>query len=157
MIPGFVGDNIDGVLKKGKPRQWKKLPNTVSDFGAKPEQIFVTYATIEDEFGKQKVKKMPLGAIALYTYIDKLRTGLSQLMAGARSFRLDTVKRADVVALTEECAKVSGIPYVMEAGMEEAVAILKGQPGGEAPKSTGRESGRISALFFERGGGAYAV
>ena len=43
-----------------------------------------------------------------------------------RSFRLDTVKRADVVALTEECAKASGIPYVMDAGMEEAMAILNG-------------------------------
>ena len=126
MIPGFVGDNIEGVLKKGKSTQWKKLPNTVSDFGEKPEQIFVTHATLEDQFGKQKVKKMPLGAIALYTYVDKLRTGLSQLMAGARSFRLDTVKRADVVALTEECAKASDIPYVMDAGMEEAVAILNG-------------------------------
>ena len=45
-------------------------------------------------------------------------------MAGARSFRLDTLNRADVVCLTEEAAKVSGIPYVMDAGMEEAEAIL---------------------------------
>ena len=45
-------------------------------------------------------------------------------MAGARSFRLDTLKRADLVTLTEEAAKVSGIPYVMEAGMEKAEAIL---------------------------------
>jgi len=124
MIPGFVGDNIEGVLKSSKPTQWKKLPNTVSEFGESVEQIFVTHSTLEEVFGKEKVKQMPYGAIAMYTYIDKLRTGLSQLMAGARSFRLDTVKRADVVSLTEECAKVSGIPYIMEAGMEEAEAIL---------------------------------
>ena len=39
-------------------------------------------------------------------------------------FRLDTVKRADLIALTEEAAKVSGIPYIMDAGMEEAEKIL---------------------------------
>ena len=60
----------------------------------------------------------------MYTYVDKLRTGLSQLMAGARSFRLDTIKRADLITLTEEAAKVSGIPYIMDAGMEEAEKIL---------------------------------
>jgi len=50
--------------------------------------------------------------------------GLTQFMAGARSFRLDTVKRTDVVTLTEEAAKVSGIPYIMDAYREEAERIL---------------------------------
>ena len=45
-------------------------------------------------------------------------------MAGARSFRLDTVNRSDIVCLTEEAAKVSGVPYIMDAGMEAAQAIL---------------------------------
>jgi hypothetical protein len=45
-------------------------------------------------------------------------------MAGARSFRLDTLKRSDIVCLTEEAARISGIPYVMDAGMEEAEEIL---------------------------------
>ena len=60
----------------------------------------------------------------MYTYVDKLRTGLTQLMAGARSFRLDRLKRSDLVSLSEEAARVSGIPYIMEAGMEEAERIL---------------------------------
>ena len=123
MIPGFVGDNIEGVLR-GKETQWKKLPSTVSEFGEKPEQIFVTYETLAERFGKSKMAEMPLGAIAMYTYIDKLKTGLTQLMAGARSFRLDTVTRSDIVCLTEEAARVSGIPYILDAGMEEAEKIL---------------------------------
>jgi hypothetical protein len=45
-------------------------------------------------------------------------------MAGARSFRLDTLKRKDIMALTEEAAKVSGLTYVMDAGKEEAEEIL---------------------------------
>ena len=80
---------------------------------------------MKEKYGKD-IGKIPLGAVALYTFIEKLRTGLTQFMAGARSFRLDTVSRADLVALTEEAAKVSGIPYVMEAFQEEAEAILDG-------------------------------
>ena len=124
MIPGFVGDNIEGVLRKNRNTKWKELPKTVSAYGDTPEKIFTTYATLAERYGKSTMNEMPLGAIAMHTYVDKLRTGLTQLMAGARSFRLDTLKRSDIVCLTEEAARVSGIPYVMDAGMEEAEKIL---------------------------------
>jgi hypothetical protein len=123
MIPGFVGDNIEGVLKNGKQTKWEKLPSNVSRYGSSPEEIFISYSTLEEKFGK-RVKELPLGAIAFYTFVDKLKIGLRQFMAGARSFRLDTVKRADLVALTEEAAKVSGIQYVMDAYKEDAYKIL---------------------------------
>jgi len=125
MIPGFIGDNIEGVLGSGKPTTWKDLPKTVSRYGETAEQIFTTYATLEEKYG-DRMKEMPLGAIAMYTYVDKLKTGLTQLMAGARSFRLDTTKRADLIALTEDAAKISGISYVMDAYRDEAMAILNG-------------------------------
>ena len=124
MIPGFVGDNIEAVLRNSRPTAWKGLPKTVSDYGDTPEQIFATYETLAEKYGRSEMAKMPLGAIAMYTYVDKLRTGLTQLMAGARSFRLDTLKRADLVSLSEEAANVSGIPYIMDAGMERAEAVL---------------------------------
>lgn len=126
MIPGFVGDNIEAVLRKTRGTKWKELPVTVRAYGDKPEQIFVTYETLAEKYGRDRVAKMPLGAVAMYTYVDKLRTGLTQLMAGARSFRLDTLKRSDMVCLTEEAARVSSIPYIMDAGMEEAEEILNG-------------------------------
>ena len=47
-------------------------------------------------------------------------------MAGARSFRLDTVNRADVVALTRDAAEISGLSYVMDAYREDAEKILGG-------------------------------
>jgi hypothetical protein len=46
-------------------------------------------------------------------------------MAGARRFRIDTIRRSDVMALTEDAAKVSGIPYLMDAYREEAEKILE--------------------------------
>jgi len=126
MIPGFVGDNIEAVLRNGKSgrtTQWDKLPPTIAKYGESVEKIFVTYETLAARLGA-RMKELPLGAIAMYTLVDKLKTGLSQLMAGARSFRLDTVKRNDVIALTPEAAKISGVSYVMDAYREEADKIL---------------------------------
>ena len=119
MIPGFVGKNIGLWMKEDN------LPKTVSAFGSTPEQIFVTYHDLKEKYG-DRLGSMPLGAMAMYTFIDKLRVGLTQLMAGARSFRLDTVTRADVACLTEEAAKISGIPYIMDAYRDEAMEIING-------------------------------
>ncbi|MGE5608518.1 MAG: FMN-binding glutamate synthase family protein [Bacillota bacterium] len=118
MIPGMVGKNIGQWLKDGK------LPSTVSKFGMSVEQIFVSYEELKKKYGA-KVTDMPLGAVAMYTYSQKMRTGLQQLMAGSRNFRLSTISRADLMSLTEEAEKVSGIPYVMQARREEAERILE--------------------------------
>jgi hypothetical protein len=47
-------------------------------------------------------------------------------MAGARCFSVPSITRKELISLSEECAKVTGIPYLMEAGREEALKILKG-------------------------------
>ncbi len=126
MIPAFVGDNIEGFVKNDPLlKNWESLPNTVSRFGQTPEEIFVTYSTLQSKYG-DRMKDMPLGAVGVYTFVDKLRTGLTQFMAGARDFRLDSVQRRDIVALTEDAAKISGIKYIMDAYREEAEAILNG-------------------------------
>ena len=118
MIPGMVGKNI-GFWIEGKD-----LPQTVSKYGQKPQEIFVCYDELADKYGK-KMSEIPLGAIGIYSFTQKLRVGLQQLMAGSRNFRLGTITRKDVMALTEEAAKVSGIPYVMDAYREEAEKILR--------------------------------
>jgi len=50
--------------------------------------------------------------------------GLQQLMAGARKWRTHLICRNDLACLTEEAAKVTGIPYIMDAYKEEALAII---------------------------------
>jgi len=117
MIPGMVGKNIGVWLKEGK------LPNTVSKFGTTMEQIFVCYEELKAKYGS-RMKELPTGAIGLYTFTQKMRTGLQQLMAGSRNFRLSTISRSDLMSLTEEAEKVSGIPYVMRALRDEAEKIL---------------------------------
>ena len=51
---------------------------------------------------------------------------LQQLMAGSRNFKVSTISRKDLMSLTEEAARVSGIPYVMDAFREEAEAVMAG-------------------------------
>jgi hypothetical protein len=51
-------------------------------------------------------------------------------MAGARCFSLPAISRTDLMSLTEECVKVTGIPYLMNAYREEATEILEGRHNG---------------------------
>lgn len=118
MIPGMVGKNIANWMKEGK------LPNTVSQFGTTPEEIFVNYEDVMSIVGADEMKNMPLGAVGMYSYCEKLRVGLQQLMAGARCFSLPAITRREIMSLTEECAGVTKIPYLMEAYREEAMKIL---------------------------------
>ncbi len=118
MIPGMVGKNIEQWLKDGK------LPNTVGQFGSTPEEIFVNYEDVKNLVGANEMKNIPLGAVGIYSYSEKIRVGLQQLMAGSRCFSVPAITRRELMSLTEECAKVTGIPYLMDAYREEAMKIL---------------------------------
>jgi glutamate synthase domain-containing protein 2 len=119
VIPGMVGKNIGKWIKEGN------LPKTVSTYGVTPQEIFVYYNQIKERFGSE-TDDVPLGAVGLYTYCQKFKTGLQQLMAGSRKFNIEALSRRDLMALTEDAAKISEIPYVMEAHREEAERILQG-------------------------------
>jgi glutamate synthase domain-containing protein 2 len=118
MIPGMVGKNIAQWLNENN------LPKTVSKYGKDAQEIFINYAELEEKFGSD-MKNIPLGAVSIYTYCQKFKVGLQQLMAGTRNFNLSTINRKDIMALTEEAAKISGIPYVMEAYGIEANKVLE--------------------------------
>ncbi|MBM4273067.1 MAG: FMN-binding glutamate synthase family protein [Deltaproteobacteria bacterium] len=87
------------------------------------EGLFAVGSLLKERFGKD-FTKLPPGAIGMYSYIDRLRQGLQQLMAGARKFALDYISRDDLVALTREAAEISGITYVMDSDREEIDKIL---------------------------------
>lgn len=117
MIPGMVGKNIQMWLETGD------LPKTVAKYGQRPEEIFVSYEELRAKYGDD-IKNIPLGAVAIYTYCQKFKTGLQQLMAGSRNFRISSISRKDLMALTEDAARISGIPYVMDAYRDKALEIL---------------------------------
>jgi glutamate synthase domain-containing protein 2 len=119
MIPGFVGKNVE---------QWMSdntLPKTVSEYGTKPEEIFVCFEELQSKYGKE-IKNFPLGAIGIYTFSQRIKVGLQQLMAGSRNFNVKTISRSDLMALTEEASKISGLSYVMDAYREDAERVLNG-------------------------------
>ena len=118
MIPGMVGKNIALWLKDGK------LPNTVGQFGSTPEEIFVNYEDVKNIVGANEMANIPLGALGIYSYSEKIKVGLQQLMAGARCFSVPSITRKELMSLTEECAKVTGIPYLMDCYREEAMQVL---------------------------------
>jgi len=117
MIPAMVGKNIDKWLKTGD------VPKSVSKYGNTIGEIFVCYEELKAKYGP-RIQEIPMGAVGIYTYTSKFRTGLQQLMAGSRNFRLSTITRGDLMALTEEAAGVSGIEYVMSARYDEAMGQL---------------------------------
>ena len=117
---GTTGKNIAKWLSEGK------LPNTVGQFGSTPEEIFVCYEEVKDLVGADEMKNLPLGALGVYSYSEKIRVGLQQLMAGARCFSVPAISRNELMSLTEECASVTGIPYLMDAYRKEAMEVLYG-------------------------------
>ncbi len=118
MIPGMVGKNIAQWLTE------HELPATVSHYGNTKEQIFVCFEEVADLVGKKEMDNIPLGALGIYSYSQKIKVGLQQFMAGARCFNVPVISRQELMSLTEECAKVTGIPYLMDAYRDEAMQIL---------------------------------
>lgn len=101
----------------------EKMELEGEDVGEGYLRLFAVASQLEERFGKD-FKKLPPGAIGMYSYIDRLRQGLQQLMAGERKFALQYIDRNDLVALTRHAAEVSGIPYVTDSDREEVEKIL---------------------------------
>ena len=111
MVGKTQGQLLEETYGKGKEYQEALL------------RTFIEAAELKEKYGKD-FERIPPAAIGIYTYYDRIATGLRQLMAGERKFALSFVSRDDLMSLTREAADVSGIPYVMEADMEEAERIL---------------------------------
>lgn len=98
-----------------------RLPKTIAEeYGGSPELFIVNYAQIRDTVGRD----LPPGAVGVYNYMERLKVGIQQLLAGMRKFELHLINRNDLVALTEIASKVTGIPMPHELDSETIEAIL---------------------------------
>ncbi len=102
------------------------LPVYVERFGNSIDEIFVTAQELRQKLGNDEFKKLPTGAIGLYTYYERLAQGLRQLMCGSRKFTLDYISRDDIVSLTKEASEISSISYVMDVDKNQVDQILNG-------------------------------
>ncbi len=106
-----------------------RLPKNFADkYGDKPEKFFVTVPELQEKYGEDVVGKkdgIPWSAVGLYTYFtDKLGTGLQQLCAGVRKFKLHLINRNDLACLTEKAAKVTGLPFISDVDADKLESIL---------------------------------
>ena len=128
MIPGFLGSNIEGAFKPERRAElnghWEELPASVTSLGKYPEEIFAGWEPVQARVGKDEMKNIPFGAIAMYSFVDKIKCGLQQFMAGARKFRLSEIKRSDLISANRETEQVSGIPFMTDANDNKAKEIL---------------------------------
>ncbi len=128
MIPAFVGANIEGALNPDRrdilSGNWDSLPKSVLEHGSKAEEIFAGYHDIQTKIGADAMKKIPYGAIAVWTLADKLAGGLQQFMAGARKFSLSQIARTDISSANRETELETGVPFITDFQDEFAKKIL---------------------------------
>jgi len=128
MIPAFVGANIEGALNPERrdllSGNWDSLPKSVLEHGSKVDEIFAGYYDIQNKIGADAMKKIPYGAIAVWTLADKLAGGLQQFMAGARKFSLSQIARTDIFSANRETELETGIPFITDFQNEFAKKIL---------------------------------
>ncbi|MCD6430364.1 MAG: FMN-binding glutamate synthase family protein [Deltaproteobacteria bacterium] len=130
MIPGYLGANVEGVIKPGQRQHlsghWETLPQNVAQYGRYADEIFAGYHEVEKKVGADEIKNIPYGAIAMYTLADKLAAGLQQLLAGARKFNVNRITRDEIFSGNRETETVTGIPFMTDVLDDVAKRILKG-------------------------------
>lgn len=128
MIPGFLGSNIEGVLHPERREKvcgnWDKLPASVARYGSTAEEIFACYQDVEKKVGKDEMKNLPLGAVAIWCLVDKLSAGLQQLMCGGRKFSLGDISRDDIASGNRETERETGVRFITDVMDETAKKIL---------------------------------
>lgn len=118
LAAAMVGKTVGEAIKTGKvPAEYKK-------YGESIDQIFIAAAVLKDKLGADEFAKLPVGAIGVYSYYERLAHGLRQFMCGSRKFGLDYITRDDITSLTKEAAEISGITYIMDLDAEEVEKIL---------------------------------
>lgn len=85
-----------------------KIPRNYEKYGTRLEEIFCGYRELKPHYGEEASFISP-GAVGVYSYLNRVATGLKQLMALNRKFSLNYISREDIVPLTSLAAEVSGL------------------------------------------------
>jgi glutamate synthase domain-containing protein 2 len=112
MAAAMVGRQVGDALARGE------TPKEFARFGSRVEEIFADYRLLKGDFGAETAK-IPTGAIGVFSYLNRLSTGLRQLMALNRKFALRHIGREDILPLTDAAAKASGLPTYEELTARE--------------------------------------
>lgn len=108
MAAAFAGQNIGKLIENNS------LPKSLSQYGKNKEELFKGIRQLKEFYGEKAVD-LPAGAIGVYSYLDRISTGLKQLMALNRKFNLSSINRTDIYPLTDIARDVSGIPSLQDS------------------------------------------
>ena len=112
MAAAMVGETVGKMIKEGS------VPSDLSKFGQTIPEIFCGLSELRARFGDE-VNNISTGALGVFNYVERINTGLQQLMALCRKYQLDSITRDDIIPLTEESAKVTGLARIMELDLEK--------------------------------------
>ena len=102
MAAATVGKVVGDAIANGN------IPKEYAGYGDSIESVFEGYKRLKKIYG-DKTSDISPGAVGLYSYLERITTGIQQLMALNRKFSLAHICRNDIVALTDHAASVSGI------------------------------------------------
>lgn len=80
----------------------KKIPNDFKVYGDTLEKIFRDAELLNNRYSD----KLSYGAIALYSYLDRLSVGLQLFMTLNRKFELSLLNRSDLIPLTKDMSEI---------------------------------------------------
>jgi len=87
-------------------------PQFSKRYSDNPEKFFITTTELKQKYGDVLGKELPWTAVGVYTYFDRIKVGLQQLIAGCKKFKLNLIDRSDLASLTERAEEVTGIPMI---------------------------------------------
>lgn len=95
MAAAMMGKKIGELIKEGKvPNQFKKYGGTI-------EEIYGDLADLRAIYGK-KANDFSLGAIGVFSYLNKIAFGVKHFAALNRKFDIAYLNRKDLIPLTRE-------------------------------------------------------
>lgn len=98
MAAAMSAKNLGELIKN------QTVPEKYRQFGTSVEEIFFDAPMLMDKYGKD----ISTGAIGVYSYLDRINTGLKQLMTLNRKFSLSCLNRSDLIPLTPEARRILG-------------------------------------------------
>jgi hypothetical protein len=101
MAAAMVGKQVETLINLGS------VPKEYQSFGCTKEEIFADIRELKLYY--KDAQNISGGAIGVYSYINRISTGLKQLMALNRKFKLNLIDRSDIIPLTEIAAQVTGL------------------------------------------------
>ncbi|MBN1888676.1 MAG: hypothetical protein JW850_11835 [Thermoflexales bacterium] len=110
MAAALVGRQVGEALRNDS------VPKEYARFGSSIDQVFADFRVLKADYGDE-TSSIPPGALGVYSYLNRVSTGLKQFMALNRKFALRYIDREDIVPLTEIAAKTTGLSRYDERGI----------------------------------------